>query len=48
MKTLFSWGDYNAEVTETRMQEFFESYFLENTVKNQRVSKILQSLHVLT
>ena len=26
-------GDYNAEVTETNMQEFCESYFLENMVK---------------
>ena len=26
-------GDFNAEVTETSMQQFCESYFLENTVK---------------
>ena len=26
-------GDYNAEVTEASMQEFYESYFLENMVK---------------
>ena len=26
-------GDYNAEVTETSMQEFCESYFSENMVK---------------
>ena len=26
-------GDYNVEVTESSMQEFRESYFLENMVK---------------
>ena len=26
-------GDYNSEVTEASMQEFCESYFLENMVK---------------
>ena len=41
-------GDYNAEITNASMQEFCESYFLENMVKNQHVSKILQSLNVLT
>ena len=39
--------DYNAEITNASMQEFCESYFLENMVK-KHVSKILQSLHVLT
>ena len=40
-------GDYNSEVTEASIQEFCKSYFLKNE-KNQRVSKILQSLHILT
>ena len=26
-------GDYNAEFTEANMQEFYESYFLENMMK---------------
>ena len=39
-------GDYNAEVTETIMQELSESYFLENLVK--KTTKILQNLHLLT
>ena len=41
-------GDYNAEITNASMQEFCESYFLENMVKKPTCFKILQSLHVLT
>ena len=33
MKTFFLMGDYNAEVTNASMQEFCESYFVENMVK---------------
>ena len=40
-------GNYNADITETSMPEFYESYFLENVVKKQYVPKILQSLHIL-
>ena len=38
-------GDYNAEVTETSMQVFCESYFLESMVKKPVCFKNLQNLH---
>ena len=38
-------GDYNDEVTETSMQVFCESYFLESMVKKPVCFKNLQNLH---
>ena len=32
-------GDYNVEVTETNMQEFCESHFLENMVRKPKCFK---------
>ena len=39
-------NDCNAEITEARMHEFWESYVLKIEVNYRRVSKILQTLHL--
>ena len=41
-------GDYNAEVTETSMQEFCESYFSENMVKKTTFQKSCKCIDQIT